>query len=105
MHDRLGQVLGVLGTDHDVAELARPERLARLVDRERQDVGRRVDPAVLAVQRTDLAGADEGDRQVAVGDAGGVERGTGGPLVGAVLDLDLDAQRDRCSRAGRSSGA
>ena len=37
--DGLDQVLGVLGADHDVAELARPGGGAGLVDREREHVG------------------------------------------------------------------
>ena len=35
MHDRLAQIHGVLGADHDVAELARPRDGAVLVDAER----------------------------------------------------------------------
>ena len=46
--DRLAQVLGVLGADHDVAELARAVPRPALVDRERQHVGRAVLAAVLA---------------------------------------------------------
>ena len=43
VHDGLRQVLGVLGADHDVAQLARAHRRARLVDREREHVGRLVE--------------------------------------------------------------
>jgi hypothetical protein len=54
---------------------------------------------VLAVEPLDLAGLDEGDRQVAVGDAGGVERRARRPLVlGRAVYLDLDRQAfDACS--------
>jgi hypothetical protein len=50
---------------------------------------------VLAVERADLARADELDREVAVVDPGRRERGQGRPaeLLGRVDELDLD-QRD-----------
>jgi hypothetical protein len=84
----------VLGADHDVTELARAERLAGLVDGERQDVGGAVDAAVLAVEPVDLVRVDERDRKVAVGDAGRVERRAGGALVlgRPAVYLDLDGQ-------------
>jgi hypothetical protein len=94
--DRLGQVLRVLGADHDVAELARTERLARLVDRERQHVGGAVDAAMLAVEALDLAGVDERYGQVPVGYAGRLERGAGGSLVlQRPVYLDLGGQACR----------
>ena len=74
MHHRLGQVLGVLGADHHVAELARPGDGAALVDREGQHVRRRVDAAVLAVQLADALGVDELDREMPVLDTGRRER-------------------------------
>jgi len=50
---------------------------------------------VLAVERADLALADEPDREVAVVDPGSRERGQGRPteFLGRVDELDLD-QRD-----------
>jgi hypothetical protein len=96
----LRHVLGVLGADHDVAQLARAEAFAGLVDGKREDVGRAVDPAVLAVEPVDLVRVDEGDRKVAVGDTGGVESGAGGALVlgPPAVYLDLDGQAlEACS--------
>ena len=92
VHHRLGQVVGVLGADHHVAELARPRRGAALVDREGQDVGGRVDAAMLAIQLVDAAGRDELDRQVAVLDPGRLERRQrrAPQLVGNVDEVDLD---------------
>jgi hypothetical protein len=94
--DGLGQILGVLRTDHDVSELARTERLARLVDREREHVRGTVDAAVLAVDALDLAGVDERDCQVAFGNARRLERRAGGLLVlRRPVYLDLDGQACR----------
>ena len=50
---RLGQVGGVLGADHHVAQLARAGDRSGPVDREREHVGRLVEPAVLAVELAD----------------------------------------------------
>ena len=73
--DRLDQVLGVLGADEDVPQLALEAGarsvLVVLVDRERQDVGR---PFLLApglVELGDPLGVDELDRDVAVLDPRG----------------------------------
>jgi hypothetical protein len=70
VHDGLAEVHGVLGADHDVAELARPGRGAVAVHRERQHVGGLVDLAMLAIELADPLGVDELDRDVAVLDAG-----------------------------------
>jgi hypothetical protein len=108
VHDRLGEVLGVLGADHHVAELARTRDRPDLVDRKREHVGRAVDPAVLAVERVDLRGADEGDREVQVAPRPRrLEPGPRGRLEPRrwrrrVDDLDLDQAR---LRVVRSSGA
>ena len=64
----------MLGADRDVAELARAGDRAGAVDREGEHVGRRVLAAVLAVELLDPLGVDQLDREVAVGDPGGVER-------------------------------
>ena len=63
---RLRHIGGVLGADHHVAELAR-SRAHRpiLIDREREHVGGRVAPAVLAVERRYAARVDQLDRDVA----------------------------------------
>ena len=74
VHHRLGHVLGVLGADHHVAELARAGHRAGAVDRERQHVGGAVAPAVLAVQRADPLLADERDGEMPVAHAGGRQR-------------------------------
>ena len=66
VHDRLAQVGRVLGADHDVAELARAEGLAGLVDRERQDVRRPFLATVLRVQLGDPPGIHELHRDVTV---------------------------------------
>jgi hypothetical protein len=95
VHDGLGQVLGVLGADHDVAQLARAGGGARLVDRERQHVGGRVEPAMLAVQLLDPRRRDELDREMAVLDSrGGERRERGAPELLRDLDeLYLDQVR------------
>src|SRR4051794_19776096 len=75
--DRLAHVARVLDGDHDVAELAHGGRagdLAGLVDREREHVGRRVAPAVVAVELPDALTSDELHREVAVLDARRGER-------------------------------
>ena len=79
MHDRLGEVASVIGADHDVAELARPGGEAALVDRERQDIGGPVDPAVLAVERANPIVVDERDGEMPLLDPGRGQRGEGGP--------------------------
>jgi hypothetical protein len=110
VHDGLGQVLGLLGTDHDVAELARPGRRPVAVDRERQHVGWAVAVAVVAIELVDLGLADEGDRQVQLSvDLGRRQRGAGGRVkarrgLRRVDDLDLDQALLRDCEL-RSSGA
>jgi hypothetical protein len=71
VHDRLGQVLGVLRADHHVSKLARPGGRGALVDRKGQHVRGPVAAAVLAVEGPDAVLADELDGQVALVDAGG----------------------------------
>ena len=61
---RLDEVRGVLGTDHDVAELARAGSATGRVDREREDVGGLVLAPVVAVQIADPRLADQLDREV-----------------------------------------
>lgn len=96
--DRLDEILGVLRADHDVAELARPGHCAVLVDRERQDVGRRVLAAMVAVQRADPLLVDQRDREMPVGDAGRGQGRLGGAAEALVVCLDLD-QRDARRRS------
>ena len=79
VHDSLLDVFGVLGADHDVAELTRPGGEPALVDRKRQHVGGPVDPAVLAVERADPILVDERDGEMPLLDPGRGERGEGGP--------------------------
>jgi hypothetical protein len=100
----------VLGADHHVAQLARAGGRRLLVDRERQDVGRTVAVAVLAVELLDLGGPDEGDREVQLAvDPGRGKGGARGRLeprrrLRRVDDLDLDQALLRdCD--WRSSGA
>jgi hypothetical protein len=77
--DRLCEVASVLGTDHDVAELARPGGEPALVYRKRQHVGGPVDPAVLAVERANPIVVDERDGEMPLLDPGRGQRGEGGP--------------------------
>ena len=75
--DRLAHIGGVLGADHDVAELARlptrPHRGRRgsvdAVDREGEHIRRLPLAAVLEVELGDALGVDELDRNMAVADA------------------------------------
>jgi hypothetical protein len=89
----LDQVLRVLRADDDVAQLARAGDGLVLVDREREDVGGLVLPAMLAVQLLDAGLVDELDREVAVADARRCERRLGRAPEARVGCLDLD-QRD-----------
>jgi hypothetical protein len=88
VHGRLDLIRGVLGADDDVAQLARPGRGARLVDREREDVGRLVLAAMVAVELADPCLADQLDGQVS-GQAGGGQRRLRGAaeLLPGCLDL------------------
>jgi hypothetical protein len=92
-----GAARGVEGDDH-VAE----ER-AGAGGGERQDVGRAVAPAVLAVQAPDLVLVDERDREVPVRDARLRQRRLRRPAdraVGGAADLDLGGygrSREACS--------
>ena len=97
--DSLDQILRVLGTDDDVAELARPRDGLVLVDRERQDVGGRVLAAVVAVELTNAVLAAELDRQVAVADARGRERRLRRAPEARIVCLDLDQREARRRRS------
>ena len=92
---RLDHVLGVLGADEDVAELARARRRAAAVDREAEHVGGLVAVAVLAVELADPLLAHELEREVAVGDPGRVERRTHRlvQLGGDVGEVDVSIAR------------
>jgi hypothetical protein len=90
----------VLGADDDVAQLARSRNRLVFVDREREDVGRRVLGAMLAVQLTDALLANELDRQVPVFDAGRGQRRLCRAPEARIACLDLDQREAR-----RSSGA
>lgn len=113
MDDRFRDVGGVLGADHDVAELARPVRMTGTVDRERKDVGRGVAVAVVAVERANLLSVDERDREVSVLDTAGRKRGLCRPLgerrmIPFYLDLDrcdLGPRPQACLRACLIDGA
>src|SRR5687767_13719560 len=93
VHGRLDQVGGVVRTDYDVASLARPRRGARPVDREREDVGRLVLAAVVAVELADALLLDELDRQVPV-KAGGRHRSVGRLTKLCARGVDLDHAPD-----------
>ena len=101
--DRRAQVLGVLGADHDVAQLARSSGPCGLIDRKGEHVGGAVAAPVLAVERADPPGVDELDREMAVRDACGRKRGErGAAQLGGCLELDQPC----CWRRGaRSAGA
>ncbi len=70
----LGEVGGVLGADHDVAQLARTGDRAGTVDWKREHVGGPVAIAVLAVELADPLRADELDREVTVLHPGRAQR-------------------------------
>ena len=84
--------------EHDIAERARKAlgQLVAAVDREREDVGRLVDPEVLALQGPHLVGPDEREPELAVLDPLGAQHAAGeldrGALVhrlaASVVDLD-----------------
>jgi hypothetical protein len=86
--------------DDDVAQLPRPCDGLVLVDREREDVGRRILAAVVAVQLAYALLVDELDRQVAVIDPGRRQRRLGRAPEARIVCLDLDQREAR-----RSSGA
>lgn len=93
MDDCFGDIGGVLGADHDVAELARPVCMTGTVDRERENIGRGVAVAVVAVERANLLGVDERDCEVSVLDTAGRQRGLCRTLgerrmIPVYLDLD-----------------
>ena len=102
MHDGLDQVLGVLGADHDVAQLARSRDRVRLVDREGQHVGRRVASAIVAVELADAPLVDELDRQVTVCDPCGSQCRLGRVTEARIVCLDLDQDVRRSCGAWRS---
>jgi hypothetical protein len=95
VHDRLDQVVRVLGADDHVAKLARSGDRPGLVDWERQHVGRAVLAAVLAIELADALLVDQLDRQVAVADADGRERRLGGVPEARLVCLDLDQREAR----------
>jgi hypothetical protein len=97
--DGLDEVLGVVRADDDIAELAWPRRRPILVDRERQDVGRLVLAAVVAVQLLDALLVDQLDRQVAIGYAGGLESRLRRAPEARVVCLDLDQREARRRRS------
>ena len=115
--DGLAQVLGVLGADHDVAQLARAgARSPSLVDREREHVGRPVLAAVLAVELAIRSASTNSTATWPVLDARprrararqplDLERG-GARGAAVADDLDLEQRQAASARCGggRSSGA
>jgi hypothetical protein len=96
--DRLAQVGGVRRADDDVAQLAGAGRLAGLVDRERQDVGRSVLAAVLTVEVVDALLVDEFDREMTLADPRCFERCGCRAFEARFVCLDLD-QRDARRRS------
>ena len=97
MHDRLGEILRVLGADHHIPKLSRPRGRPHLVDRERQNVRGRVEPPVLAIQLTDPPLANKLDSHVRLRDPHSGEGGLSGAADqwgcragGEHLDLQSD---------------
>jgi hypothetical protein len=102
----LAQIVGVLGTDHHIAQLARTHGGARLVDRKGQHVRGSVACPVAAVELANASLVDEGDRQVPVLDPRRCQRGERGiaQLGRSVDEIELDYQT--CRRiGGRRAGA
>ena len=89
-----------LWAQHDVAERARHAvgQLVAAVDREREHVGRLVDPEVLALQHADLVGPDEREPELAVLDPLGPQYAASQLDRGALVHrlpapvVDLDGQ-------------
>jgi hypothetical protein len=96
----------VLGTDHDVSQLARADSGGRGVHWKRQHVGGSIAAAVLPVELADALRVHEGDGEVALVHAGRRQRGKGrsSELGRSVDEVELDYQT--CWRlGGRSGGA
>src|SRR5262245_53362115 len=88
----LGDVIRMLRTDDDVAELARSSRRTGAIDREREHVGGRVASAVGAIELVDPVGVNQLHRQMPVADAGRRKRR---PNSGLKLDrhvVEVEAQ-------------
>src|SRR3954468_1587034 len=94
-----------LGTENDIAERTRYafRNLVAAVDREREDVGRLVDPEVVTLQAAHLVGADERDAELPRVDAFGAEDAAGELDRRSVVDLHpasiLDVDRDHLLRS------
>src|SRR4051794_114458 len=83
MNRSLGYVRAVLGADRHVAELARARDRGEFVDREGEDVGRRILVAMFAVELADAVLIDQLHRQVSLAHSGCLQRGgDGGAKVG-----------------------
>jgi hypothetical protein len=101
----LDQVLGALRADHHIAQFPRPRNRPSLIDREGEDIGRLIEPAVLAVQALDLVLAYQCQCQVPVADPSRgqrAERWTSQRFRG--LD-EVELDQPCCRRASRSAGA
>jgi len=86
--------------DHDVSELAGTGRRVAPIDREGQDVGGDVAPAMVPIEAADLERRHEADGEVAVVYRRALERrarctAIGG--VGGTVDLDLDRRDVTCA--------
>jgi hypothetical protein len=106
MDNGLAQIVGVLGTDHHIAQLAWAHGGARLVDRKGQHVSRSVACPVAAVELANAPLVDEGDRQMPLPDARRGERGERwiAQRGRSVDEIELDYQT--CRRiGGRRAGA
>jgi hypothetical protein len=94
VYDSLDQVFGVLGADDDIAELARAGDRLVFVDRKRENVGRVVFAAVLAVQLANAVLVNELDRDVPVVDTGRSQSRLGRAAKARIVCLDLDQRCD-----------
>lgn len=75
--DCLGEIMGRLGTDDHIAQLARAAGRSDAVEGKGQNVGHRVATAMVAIEAANSIGPDQLDRQMAVNDADGPKGGLG----------------------------
>jgi hypothetical protein len=90
----LDEVLGVLGADDDIAQLAGTGGRTGFIDRKREHVGGSVASSVLAVELAYAPGVDERHCHVPLPDAGRVEGGQRrhAQLARSVDEIELENQ-------------